>query len=99
MPAVVNRELFQRTYHGLASRGRMVVQDFILNPSKTAPRVAGPVLSECMLAGSRAGSIYSEPEYTSWMQSAGFADVRRLAPSGLMVGVLAKLAKPELGIA
>jgi cyclopropane fatty-acyl-phospholipid synthase-like methyltransferase len=83
-----NRELFQRTYHALAPKGRMVVQDFILNPSKTAPRAAA-LFSLNMLAGSRAGGSYSEPEYTSWMQSAGFADVRRLSPSGLMVGVRA----------
>jgi len=66
-----------------------VVQDFILEPSKTAPRVAA-LFSLNMLVGTRAGSSYSEPEYANWFREAGFAEVRRVrlpGPSGLMIGV------------
>jgi len=84
-----NRELFHRVYEALAPRGQVVVQDFILEPSKTAPRAAA-LFSLNMLVGTRAGSSYSEPEYSSWLQSAGFSEVRRArlpGPSGLMIGV------------
>ena len=86
-----NHELFQRAYCGLAPRGQLDVQDFILEPSKTAPRAAA-LFSLNMLVGTRAGSSYSEPEYASWLRNAGFSDVRRVrlaGPSGLMIGVRA----------
>ena len=84
-----NRELLQRAYDALAPKAQVVVQDFILEPNKTAPRAAA-LFSLNMLVGTRAGSSYSEPEYASWLRSAGFADVRRVrlpGPSGLMIGV------------
>jgi (2Fe-2S) ferredoxin/predicted O-methyltransferase YrrM len=84
-----NSKLFQRVYEALAPQGQVVVQDFILEPSKTAPRVAA-LFSLNMLVGTRAGSSYSEPEYASWLQSAGFSNVRRVrlpGPTGLMIGI------------
>jgi (2Fe-2S) ferredoxin/predicted O-methyltransferase YrrM len=86
-----NRELLQRAYNALAPKGKVVVQDFILEPSKTAPRAAA-LFSLNMLVGTQAGSSYSEPEYASWLRDAGFSDVRRErlpGPSGLMIGVRA----------
>jgi len=86
-----NRELLQRACNALAPQGKVVVQDFILEPGKTAPRFAA-LFSLNMLVGTRAGSSYSEPEYASWLQDAGFSDVRRVrlpGPSGLMIGVRA----------
>ncbi len=86
-----NRELLRRACNGLAPEGRVAVQDFILEPGKTAPRFAA-LFSLNMLVGTRAGSSYSEPEYASWLQDAGFSDVRRVrlpGPSGLMIGVRA----------
>jgi (2Fe-2S) ferredoxin/predicted O-methyltransferase YrrM len=81
-----NRELFRRAYRALAPEGQIVVQDFILEPDKTAPRVAA-LFALNMLAGTRAGCTYSEPEYTSWLQDAGFTEVRRVRPGGVMIGV------------
>jgi (2Fe-2S) ferredoxin/predicted O-methyltransferase YrrM len=84
-----NRKLFQRAYAALAPRGQLVVQDFILEPDKTAPRAAA-LFALNMLVGTRAGSTYSEPEYADWLRDAGFTDVRRVrlpGPSGLMIGV------------
>jgi (2Fe-2S) ferredoxin/predicted O-methyltransferase YrrM len=86
---VENRRLFRRAYDALARKGQFVVQDFILEPSKTAPRVAA-LFALNMLVGTRAGSTYSEPEYAGWMREAGFSEVRRVrlpGPSGLMIGV------------
>ena len=86
-----NRTLFRRACDALAPGGQFVVQDFILEPSKTAPRAAA-LFALNMLVGTRAGSTYSEPEYANWLRDTGFSNVRRVrlpGPSGLMIGVRA----------
>ena len=83
-----NRDLLQRCLAALRGGGRVVVQDFILNPAKTAPR-AGALFSLNMLVGTREGASYSENEYRAWMIEAGFQDVSRISlvgPTSLMVG-------------
>ncbi len=83
-----NRELFRRIRRALAPKGRLAVQDFILNPEKTGP-VFAALFSLNMLVGTGGGAAYSEPEYAAWMKDAGFAEVRRSnlpGPSGLIVG-------------
>ncbi len=83
-----NADLMKRCFAALGSGGRLVVQDFILNPAKTAPR-AGALFSLNMLVGSQNGASYSEDEYLAWMAAAGFVDVTRVrlaGPTNLMVG-------------
>ena len=82
-----NRSLFRRVRQALGPKGKLVVQDFILEPDKTAPQFAA-LFSLNMLVGTRGGSSYSEPEYASWLRDAGFENVRRvrlLGPAGLMI--------------
>jgi len=83
-----NRGIFCRAHRALAPNGRLVVQDFILNPDKAGPQHAA-LFSLNMLVATDAGATYSEPEYTQWMKAAGFSDVCRInlpGPSGLIVG-------------
>ena len=83
-----NRDIFRRARQALAPQGRLVVQDFILNPDKTGPQHAA-LFSLNMLVNTESGASYSEPEYTDWMKAAGFAEVRRInlsGPSDLFVG-------------
>jgi (2Fe-2S) ferredoxin/SAM-dependent methyltransferase len=83
-----NLQLFRRIRRALVSGGRLVVQDFILNPDKSGPLHAA-LFTLNMLVGTAAGACYSEPEFTSWMTSAGFTHVRRInlpGPSDLIVG-------------
>lgn len=87
-----NRDLFRRIHRALKPGGRIAVQDFILNPDKTAPKAAA-LFSLNMLVGTEAGASYSEPEYAAWLREAGFTGVKRTAltePAGLMTG-----ARPE----
>jgi (2Fe-2S) ferredoxin/SAM-dependent methyltransferase len=84
-----NRDIFRRARQALAPNGRLVVQDFILNPDKTGPLHAA-LFSLNMLVGTDAGASYSEVEYTHWMKAAGFTEVCRInlpGPSGLIVGL------------
>ena len=83
-----NLDIFRRARKALAPKGRLVVQDFILNPDKTGPQHAA-LFSVNMLVGTEAGASYSEPEYTSWMKAAGLTEIHRITlpgPSDLIVG-------------
>jgi (2Fe-2S) ferredoxin/predicted O-methyltransferase YrrM len=83
-----NQDIFHRAHHALAPNGRLIVQDFILNPDKTGPQHAA-LFSLNMLVGTDAGASYSELEYTQWMKAAGFNEVSRInlpGPSDLIVG-------------
>jgi (2Fe-2S) ferredoxin/predicted O-methyltransferase YrrM len=83
-----NRNLFRRVRQALAPKGRLAVQDFILNPDKAGP-VRAALFSLNMLVGTEGGASYSESEYTEWMKAAGFSEVRRISlpgPTDLIVG-------------
>jgi len=83
-----NRALLRKCYGALTPGGRLVIQDFILEPDKTAPKMAA-LFSLNMLVGTKGGASYSVEEYAAWMRETGFEDVRhsRLAgPAGLMIG-------------
>jgi (2Fe-2S) ferredoxin/predicted O-methyltransferase YrrM len=84
-----NRDLLARCFAAAAAGGRVIIQDFILDASKTSPK-SGALFALNMLVGTRAGSSYSEPEYTDWLSGAGFAEIRRVTlpgPTGLMIGI------------
>jgi hypothetical protein len=83
-----NLKIFCRARQALAPNGRLVVQDFILNPDKTGPLHAA-LFSLNMLVGTEAGAAYTEAEYAGWMEAAGFEEVHRIklpGPSDLLVG-------------
>jgi (2Fe-2S) ferredoxin/SAM-dependent methyltransferase len=84
-----NLDLLRRSREALAPGGRVVIQDFILEADKTSPRFAA-LFALNMLVGTRAGSSYSEAEYSAWMAEAGFLAIRHTrlpGPTGLMIGV------------
>ncbi|MGA2382821.1 MAG: methyltransferase [Gemmatimonadales bacterium] len=84
-----NRDLLARAARALAPGGRVVVQDFILEPDRTGPRQA-VLFAINMLVGTEAGGTYTEDEYASWLRTAGLTDVRRIrlkGPADLIVGV------------
>jgi len=83
-----NKDLLRRCFEALAARGRVVIQDFILEPDRTAPKSAA-LFALNMLVGTQAGSTYDEAEYAGWLEEAGFQEVRHVrlpGPSGLIVG-------------
>jgi (2Fe-2S) ferredoxin/ubiquinone/menaquinone biosynthesis C-methylase UbiE len=83
-----NKNLLRRAYDALDKGGRLVIQEFILEPDKTAPRSA-TLFALNMLVGTDKGSAYSSEEYADWLKAAGFRDVQHVklpGPSGLMIG-------------
>jgi predicted O-methyltransferase YrrM len=82
-----NRGLLERVHGALVPGGRVIIQDFILEPEKTAPRFAA-LFALNMLVGTKRGASYTEPEYEAWLREAGFNDIRQVrlpGPSGLMI--------------
>jgi len=87
-----NLILLEKAFRAVTPGGRLVIQDFILDPDKTSPRQAA-LFALNMLVGTPAGGTYTEAEYTEWMRSVGFANIRRINlpdPSSLMVGTRQK---------
>jgi len=83
-----NLELIGRVRKALAPGGRLVVQDFLLNPEKTGPQQA-TLFSLNMLVSTENGASYSEAEFTRWLETAGFEQVSRInlaGPGALIVG-------------
>jgi SAM-dependent methyltransferase len=84
-----NRDLLRRIYEALAPNGRLVLQDFILEPDKTAPDFA-VLFSLNMLVNTQGGASYSEPEYDLWLRDAGFRESKRVrlpGPANLMIAI------------
>lgn len=82
-----NKDLLRRAYDALNDGGRLVIQEFILEPDKTGPLTAA-LFSLNMLVGTEKGSSYSSAEYTDWLKDAGFRDVKYVrlpGPTGLMI--------------
>ncbi|MGO8786826.1 MAG: methyltransferase [Terriglobia bacterium] len=83
-----NRDLLRRCFAALEPHGHVVIQDFILEADKTAPK-QGALFALNMLVGTPAGSTYSSEEYSAWLREAGFQEVRQVrlpGPSSLVVG-------------
>ncbi len=83
-----NLDLLRRCHAAVAPSGRVVIQDFILESDKTAPRFAA-LFALNMLVGTPGGSNYSALEYTSWLGESGFREVRHVklpGVTGLMIG-------------
>jgi (2Fe-2S) ferredoxin/predicted O-methyltransferase YrrM len=83
-----NIKLLQKSYKALVSGGRVVIQDFILNPDKTSPQSAA-LFALNMLVGTRSGSTYSEQEYSDWLKEVGFKNIKPIrlpGPTALIIG-------------
>ena len=77
-----NRKLIQKCKRSLNPKGTVVVQDFIMDESRTDPP-GGAFFALNMLVGTAAGDTYTESEVREWMKEAGLSDVtRRETPWG-----------------
>ncbi len=83
-----NRALLAACYEALAPGGRVVVSDFLLDPDRAGPPHAA-LFALNMLTATAGGDSYTEQEYASWMQQAGFSEIRRVdlpGPASLVIG-------------
>jgi ubiquinone/menaquinone biosynthesis C-methylase UbiE len=76
-----NRSLIQRCARALVPGGRLVIREFILQEDRTAPPFAA-LFALNMLVGTEHGNTYTEGQYRTWMQEAGFGTITRADPEG-----------------
>ncbi len=76
-PFETNQELVKKCYNSLNNNGKIVIQDWIMNDTKTEP-VQGAIFSINMLVGVDGGDCYSENEVRMWLKNAGFSDVTKV---------------------
>ena len=83
-----NQKILKKCWDSLMKDGIVVIQEFILNPSKTMP-LFGTLFSLNMLMGTHSGSSYSAVEMKEWLRKAGFKNIKRIdlgMDSGLVIG-------------
>jgi len=82
-----NVDLARKIYQALNPGGRIVIQDFILERDKTRP-MTGALFSLNMLVNTRGGASYAEHEYSEWLKTAGFSDIKLVklpGPTALLI--------------
>ena len=91
--AETNQDLVKKCYQSLNANGKIVIQDWIMNDSKTEP-LQGAIFSINMLVGVEGGDCYSETEVSDWMRNAGFSDISKItleAGIGQVIGIKGKV--------
>ncbi|MGA8011956.1 MAG: methyltransferase [Candidatus Acidiferrales bacterium] len=82
-----NRFLLKNIFRALAPGGTLVIGEFIVNEDRTGP-VEPLAFAVNMLVHTEQGNAYTLGEIRSWLQEAGFVNVRTLAapaPSPLIL--------------
>jgi SAM-dependent methyltransferase len=71
-----NRALLAKAAASLRPAGQVVVQDFLVDDSRTEPAF-GVLFALNMLVGTPAGDTYTEAEVRVWMAAAGLGEIQR----------------------
>ena len=87
-----NVDLFRKVFHALVSGGRIVIRDHVMEPDRTEPK-DGAFFAVNMLVNTEGGSTYTCEEIRSWLEEAGFANVRYLK-AGEHMDALIEAFKP-----
>lgn len=85
-PPESNLLLFERSASALVPGGVLVVQDFIMEPGRTAP-IFGAFFALNMLVGTEGGDTFTEDEVAEWMREAGL-DPGALSDTGVGTGLM-----------
>jgi SAM-dependent methyltransferase len=72
-----NDALYGRIFRALASGGRLVLRDHVMEPGRTRPR-AGALFAVNMLVGTARGGTYTFDEIRAGLERAGFVRIRLL---------------------
>lgn len=76
-----SRLLLQRTFEALAPGGTIAIAEFLVNETRTGP-MNGLIFAVNMLVNTAAGGTYSFGEIGSWLQEAGFRNMREMEAPG-----------------
>jgi len=76
-----NRALLCKTARALAPGGLVVIREFLVEESRTAP-VHAALFGLNMLVATERGDVYTESEIAGWLAEAGFTEIRRIEAPG-----------------
>jgi SAM-dependent methyltransferase/predicted transcriptional regulator len=88
----VNQNLIKKCFHSVNNNGKIIIQDWIMNNSRTHP-VSGAIFAINMLVGTEAGDTFTEQEVTEMLTSAGFKHISRIEFESGLSQVTAKKVK------
>jgi len=87
----VNQDLIKKCFKSLNNKGKIVIQDWIMNNDRTQP-TSGAIFAINMLVGTEAGDCFTELEVTDMLTAAGFSNISRLEfESGLSQVIAQKI--------
>lgn len=66
--------LLKKAFEALPSKGGVIISDMILSNDGTEPLYAA-LMSLTLLLGTKGGSNYTEEQYVSWLNGAGFCEI------------------------
>ncbi len=72
-----NTAILRKLFNVLNPKGKIILQDFILNEDRTIPSQAS-IFAINMLLNTDKGRTYTFNEVTGWLKEAGFRNVKRL---------------------
>jgi SAM-dependent methyltransferase len=73
----VNQDLIKKCFKSLNSKGKIIIQDWIMNNDRTYP-VSGAIFAINMLVGTEAGDTFTEQEVSGMLTNAGFKNITRI---------------------
>lgn len=71
-----NQLLIEKCYNVLNSGGRIIIQDFLMNPDRSGPLKSATFAINMLVATSK-GDTYTEEEISSWLKKSGFTNIQR----------------------
>ncbi|HHT9137429.1 MAG TPA: methyltransferase [Candidatus Wunengus sp. YC60] len=83
-----NTKILRKCWDALKDGGQVIIHEFVLDETRTSPQFAA-LFSLNMLIGTQEGASYSESEYKTWLESAGFKHIRKIdleSNSSLIIG-------------
>jgi O-methyltransferase domain/Dimerisation domain len=92
-----NRAMFAKVLRALVPGGRILIRDFVMDPSRTRP-AGGALFAVNMLVGTSGGGTFTFDELRQDLSSAGFVKVRLLRRGEGMDSVVCA-TKPRLRLA
>ena len=72
-----NRTLVDKAFAALDPGGRIAIQDFVMDETRTRPGM-GALFALNMLVNTRAGDSFTEGEIRDWLEKAGCQDIERI---------------------
>lgn len=85
-----DREILRKSYEALPTGGALIICELLVNDEKTDP-VSAALMSLNMLIETEGGRNYTSAEYSTWLDDAGFSDIRTVhfeaaGANGVVIG-------------